>query len=104
MTIYALECSLVHTLDEALTDPAGLKRAVNAALQSWRYRKENKHASSCKPTLELWDAMTFVIDDLSRLSGRRVLLAITDGDDKGSKHTWNEVRMFAGTSGVAVFV
>ncbi len=103
VTIYALECSLVHTLDEAPTDPDGLKRAVNAALQSWRYRKENKHASSCKPTLQLWDAMTFVIEDLSRLSGRRVLLAITDGDDKGSKHKWTDVKTFAALTGVAVF-
>ena len=103
VTVYALECSLVHTLNEAPTDPEGLKRAVSAALQSWRYRKENKHASSCKSTLQLWDAMRFVIEELSHLSGRRVLLAITDGNDKGSRHTWNEVRLFAGTTGVAVF-
>ena len=103
VTIYALDCSLIHTLNEAPTDREGLKRAVNAALQSWRYRKENKHASSCKSALQLWDAMRFVIEELSHLSGRRVLLAITDGNDKGSRHTWNEVRMFAGTTGVAVF-
>jgi hypothetical protein len=103
VTIYALECSLVHTLDKAPIDPADLKRAVDAALQSWRYRKENKQASSCKPTLQLWDAMTFAIEHLSHLSGRRVLLAITDGNDKGSKNTWNEVRAFAGATGVAVF-
>jgi hypothetical protein len=51
VTIYALDCSLIHTLGEGPTETAGLKRAVDAALQSWRYRKENKHGSSCKPTL-----------------------------------------------------
>jgi hypothetical protein len=103
VTIYSLDCSLIHTINEGPTDSAGLKRAVDATLQSWRYRKENKHGPRCKPTLQLWDAMTYVIEDLSRRSGRRVLLAITDGDDNGSKYKWNDVRAFAGTTGVAVF-
>lgn len=103
VTIYALDCSLIHTFAQGPTDSAGLKRSVDAALQSWRYRKENKHASNCKPTLQLWDAMTFVIEDLSRHSGRRVLLAITDGEDKGSKHKWTDVKSFATSTGVAVF-
>jgi hypothetical protein len=47
--------------------------------------------------------MTFVIEDLSRLSGRRVLLAITDGDDKGSQHKWTDVRDVATSTGVAIF-
>ena len=35
--------------------------------------------------------------------GRRVILAVSDGQDKGSKHSWSEVTDFAQASGIAVF-
>jgi len=57
----------------------------------------------CNPTLHLSDALTFVMDGLHRLPGRRVMLAITDGNDKGSKYSWNDVRAHATATGVAVF-
>jgi len=57
----------------------------------------------CNPTLHLSDALTFVMDGLHRLPGRRVMLAITDGNDKGSKYSWNDVRTHATATGVAVF-
>jgi hypothetical protein len=37
------------------------------------------------------------------MPGRRVILAVTDGIDKGSVHPWNEVRTFAQAKGVTVF-
>src|SRR5207244_11184053 len=40
---------------------------------------------------------------LSDLPGRRVILRVTDGRDTGSKNSWNEVRYFAQTKGIAVF-
>ena len=43
------------------------------------------------------------MDGLHRLPGRRVMLAITDGNNKGSKYSWNDVRTYATTTGVAVF-
>jgi hypothetical protein len=103
VSIYALECSLVQSLNDAPARPDDLKRAVDLALQSWTYRRQNKRGSDCKPSVQLWDAMAFVIEDLHRLPGRHVLLAVTDGSDKGSRHTWDEVRSFAQATGVAIF-
>ncbi len=37
------------------------------------------------------------------LPGRRVIMAVTDGRDTGSKRSWNEVRFFAQTQGIAIF-
>ena len=103
VSIYALDCSLIETLKDASAEQAGLKRAVDSALQTWRYFKQNKRREDCKSNLHLWDALTFIIQGLHRLPGRRVILAITDGDDKGSRHTWNEARTYATSEGVAVF-
>ena len=103
VSIYALDCSLIQTLNNASADQERLKRAVDSALQTWRYFKQNKRKLDCKSNLHLWDSLMLVIQGLYRLPGRRVILAITDGNDKGSKYTWNEVRTDATATGVAVF-
>ncbi len=103
VSIYALDCSLIETLKDASAEQEGLKRAVDSALQTWRYFKQNKRREECKSNLHLWDALMFVIEGFHRLPGRRVILAITNGNDKGSRYTWNEARTHATAMGVAVF-
>ncbi len=44
----------------------------------------------------------FVATELSKLPGRRVILVVTDGRDRGVR-TWNEVRSYTQAAGVAVF-
>ncbi len=95
VSVYALDCTLIETLNDAPAEQERLRRAVDSALRSWTYRRQNKHRSDCNPTLHLSDALTFVMDGLHRLPGRRVMLAITDGNDKGSKYSWNDVRTYA---------
>ena len=106
VSVYALDCTLIETLNDAPAEQERLRRAVDLALRSWTYRRQNKHRSDCNPTWHLSDALTFVMDGLHRLPGRpgqRVMLAITDGNDKGSKYSWNDVRTYATATGVAVF-
>jgi hypothetical protein len=47
--------------------------------------------------------MAQVLDDLDHQSGRRVLLAITDGHDTASKTTWNKVLKQAQIESVSIF-
>jgi hypothetical protein len=103
VSVYALDCTLTQSLKDAPAEQGKLKQAVNAALQSWTYHKQKNHGAECKPSLQLWDAFALVLEDLSRLPGRRVILAVTDGSDRGSRNTWNEVRRFAQRKGVAIF-
>jgi hypothetical protein len=103
VSVYALDCTLIETLNDAPVEQERLRRAVDSALRSWTYRRQNKHRSDCKPTLHLSDALTSVMNGLHRLPGRRVILAITDGNDKGSKYSWNDVRAYATATEVAVF-
>jgi len=53
--------------------------------------------------MPLWDSMENVLDDLIQQPGRRVLLAITDGKDTGSKTLWTDVMFHAQIHSVTVF-
>ena len=103
VSVYALDCSLIRSLNDAPVNQDILKREVKAVLQDWGVRKERKHAPACKSKVQLWDAMGYLVRQLYELPGRRVILAITDGSDHGSKETWNEVRTMAQSEGVAIF-
>src|SRR5258707_15038976 len=76
VSVYALDCTLIKTLDAAPAEQERLRRAVNAALRSWTYR-QNKHQLDFNPILHLSDALRFVMDCLHHLPGPRVILAIT---------------------------
>lgn len=104
VSIYAIDCSLIRTAYNAPANAAALKQAVDSALSPWQFHRETKqHALPCKPSLSLWDSLDNVIDDLTRQTGRRVLLAITDGEDEGSKTLWRQVMRRAQFNSIAVF-
>jgi hypothetical protein len=102
VSIYALDCSLTRSLYDLPADSAQLKDAVEAALRSWNSRRQHEQAS-CSNALHLWDALVTITENMSSLPGRRVILAVTDGQDRGSLNTWNELRASAAASGVAIF-
>jgi len=101
VSIYALDCSLVRSLNDAPAESGRLKLAVNTALESWTIRKK-RHEPKCQRSV-FWDALAHLASELYQLPGRRVILAVTDGRDKGSRHTWKDVTTYAGATGVAVF-
>jgi hypothetical protein len=76
---------------------------VDEDLQSWVNRGRRGQKRACANPLNLWDALRFVTYELSNRPGRRVILAVTNGYDGGSKHPWNELRTFAQASGVTIF-
>ena len=103
VSIYALECKLIRSLDDLPAEQGRLKSGVDAALQSWTNRGSVKRGSGCQNPVRLWDALTYLTYALSSRPGRRVVLAVTRGNDKGSKRSWKEVRTYAQAMGVAVF-
>ena len=103
VSLYALDCSLAQSLNGASAGQDALKRAVDLALQDWTYLRKNRHAPRCKPSMHLWDALTLIIQDTYQIPGRHVILAVTDGGDRGSKATWEQVRFLAQETGVAIF-
>ena len=106
VSIYVLDCTLIRTAYYAQANAAMLKQSVDRAMAPWQIRRDLKQGSvapPCKPSMPLWDSMDNVIDDLQHQSGRRVLLAITDGVDQGSRTLWTQVRLRAQFQSIAVF-
>jgi hypothetical protein len=103
VSIYAFDCGLTRTSNGGPAERDDLKREVDSALQTFTDGKKSWHALHCGQSVHLWDALNFVVHDLYRLPGRRVILAVTDGKDKGSGKAWTDVRLYAQSAGVAIF-
>jgi hypothetical protein len=104
VSIYVIDCSFNRTAYDAPANPATLAAAVDRAMAPWQIRRQAKDAiAPCKQSLPLWDSMAMVLDDLIPQLGRRVLLAITDGQDTGSKTLWSKVMNRAQVESIAVF-
>jgi hypothetical protein len=103
VSIYALDCKLIRSLDDVPAERVRLKSGVDAALESWAKRGSGKRGVGCQRPVYLWDALAYATHALYSLPGRRVVLAVTKGNDKGSKHSWNELRTYAQATGVTIF-
>ncbi|MEL7058944.1 MAG: VWA domain-containing protein [Acidobacteriota bacterium] len=52
----------------------------------------------------LWDALLFSLHYMSGIPGKKALVLLTDGEDSGSRYTFDETLAFARRTGVAVYV
>lgn len=102
VSIYALDCAVKRFLYDGPADRTQLKEGVNAVLQSWKSRA-GRSPAQCEKTVHIWDALAIIAKNMSSLPGRRVILAVTDGQDNGSVNNWNSVRLFADVNGIAIF-
>jgi hypothetical protein len=100
VSIYALDCELIHPTDQGATDAATLKRQVDLVLRQSQSRDQKP---GCQNPIDLWDSLATIVQTLSKRPGRRVILAVTDGVDRGSRNSWNAVRDFAQARSVAIF-
>ncbi len=103
VSIYALDCQLIHPTDRGATDAATLKRQVDLVLQHSQSRDQGDTKRSCQNPMYLWDSLASIVQTLSSRPGRRVILAVTDGIDRGSRNSWNALRFFAQMASVAIF-
>jgi hypothetical protein len=102
VSIYAMDCGLIRGLNDVPADREMLRRGADAVLKQWTARKGKKD-SACKRPVSLWDSLGFLASELAKLPGRRVIVVVSDGRDRGSARTWNEVRSYMQAEGVAVF-
>ena len=112
VSVYAIDCSLIRTTYDSAANPAVLADGVQRAMAPWQIRqtqndelKKQKKVPPppCRTRLPLWDSMAEVLNDLDQQPGRRVLLAVTDGQDTGSRTLWKDVMTHAQTHSVTVF-
>jgi hypothetical protein len=102
VSIYAIDCSSMDYVEDVPAESGQLKRAVDTALSTWTARRHGKKAA-CNPETHLWDLLAFAADRLSSHSGRRVVLAVTDGHDKNSKRSSIDLVTMAQIAGVTIF-
>jgi hypothetical protein len=103
VSIYALGCELIHLADPGATDSASLTRQVDLVLQQPQSADERDAKGRCQNRLYLWDSLATIVQNLSKRPGRRAILAVTDGVDRGSRNSWNALRDFAQMRSVAIF-
>ena len=101
--IYALNCELIHPTDQGATDAAALKRQVDLVLRQSQSLDQRDTKRRCQNPPNLWDSLAAIVQTLSKQPGRRVILAVTDGVDRGSRNSWNALLDFAQTRSVAIF-
>ena len=107
VSVYAIDCTTKRSITDQPASPYVLGRAVDVALQGSGLHGTGVHADrqkpSCGSSLQLWDTMVYAAAQLSQFPGRRVLLALTDGEDRASKHPRRDVLETARLAGVTVF-
>ena len=87
VSIYALDCTLVKTLDDAPANKEALKAGFESALKSTEVHG-GKARGTCADKLSLRDGLMAVATALKQLPGRRIIMAFSDGADTGSKLDW----------------
>ncbi len=102
ISIYGFDCRLVTLLKDVPADES-LKTEMAKASASWDRRRENLRDAICQDPAHLWDSLAFLSGELYKRPGLRVILAVSQGKDRGSKHTWNETRDYAESTSVAIF-
>ena len=108
VSIYVMDCSLIRSAyDLPAGDPGKLRRAIKTALDPWHERLSDPPRPPCRIALPLWDTMASITRQLWQQPGRRVLLAVTDGQDGDGKGTrsltqWSEVVKLTQATSTAV--
>jgi VWFA-related protein len=102
VSIYAIDCSTMDYVEDVPSRSRQLKRAVDTALSTWTARRHGVKAP-CSSETQLWDLLAVVTDRLSVHSGRRAVLAVTDGHSKKSKRSLLDLVSMAQIAGVSIF-
>jgi hypothetical protein len=102
VSIYAVDCALVRSANYATANPVVLQQQLDYAIQSPGAHGNKAHAT-CHRSLNLRDSVAIVMQQLSKLPGRRVLLAFTDGYDGGSTLSILDIRSLATADAITIF-
>ena len=102
--LYDLNCQLSRALVERPTTAAGLGATTHLLFARKRAPGKSHGSAPCpRQRWELLDAIVTAAQGLQDDPGRRVLLVLSDGMDRGSRTTWDAARAYASSNGVAIF-
>jgi hypothetical protein len=102
VSIFAVDCALVRTLDRIPADASTIRAGITAALEDPALHTGGQEPI-CNHTIRLRDAIVQIVNSMGDAPGRRVLLAVTDGHDGHSTVNWSATQDYASIHGVAAF-
>ncbi len=91
VSIYAIDCSKMKAVEDVPADRVQLKHAVDVALSNWTERQRLRKKPPCSAETHLWDDLGYVTGKLAKQPGWRAIVAVTNGDDRKSQHTPDEL-------------
>ena len=103
VSIYVMDCSRINAVEDVPADRLQLKSAVDLALSSWTERQRLKKKPPCSADTHLWDDLRYVTRKLSKQSGWRAIIVVTNGDDRKSRYSPEELTVAAQNGQVAIF-
>ncbi len=103
ISLYAIDCGLTRSAFNLQPTPDKIRSATDNVLGPWRAEQASHHATDCKPTVPLFDAVAHVSMELARLPGRRIVFVLTDGLDRGSRTHWADLKIFTQACSISVF-
>lgn len=104
VSVYAMDCALVRsTKVDVPASKEALDRAVGDVLESTTLHGEFKLGMGCDGSRRLRDGMVMVARQMGSLPGRRVMLVVSDGEDRSSVNGWEGVREYLNSLDVTVF-
>ena len=101
ISIYAVDCAIAHPAGYAPPNAAQLSTALNAAIASPYIH--GKTQTGCSSSFQFRDALNLISQQMAHLTGRKVILAITNGYDSGSYIKSPELLMQLKARYVSVF-
>ena len=93
-------CGATRTEPLRVTSAAVVRRRMAAVLNARDAAPAN---AACEKPKPLWDMMADAVVRQGDQSGRRVLLVVSDGVDRGSRTVWRDLRRAASERSVAIF-
>jgi VWFA-related protein len=85
VSLMVMQCGLIDLVRDMPAQPGLLEPKISKAIADWAERNRDKHAPPCKQDPQLWDTLALATRRLAELPGRRVIIAVTDGIDHGSR-------------------
>lgn len=103
VSLYSLDCQLSRGAVAKPTSAATLSPTAALLFGGSKGADKSRGKESCAQHWNLVDSIVAAVQGLKDESGRRVLLVLTDGIDRGSRTAWDAARNYASDQGVAIF-
>jgi VWFA-related protein len=103
VALFAFDCSIVAYPKLLDPDPVKLRAALDDLLKTTGLHGPKSSRANCYHNAQVWNFMTVVVNALTKFSGRRAIVAITDGFDKNSKVSRADLQQFAVNFSATIF-